>query len=164
MIFKLQKRPLRINTNSKYNTHTKPIIQRTRAADIFDSQCMKFCYKFVNKSLPEFFARYLHAIMDYTKSKHAVKTNPTCFLPGLLAHPMFWGIVSQTCCRNILGPWPKRSTLTALSRLSHCLRHISLDLIHMSVLTSIVILVIAMLHDFHCFNCMYQHLMNWISP
>ena len=32
----------------------------------------------------------------------------------------------------------------------------------MSVLTLIVILVDAMLDDFHCFNCMYQHLVNLI--
>ena len=92
-----------------------------------------------------------------------VKTNSTCFLPGLLALAMFWGIVSQTYCRIILEPLPERPTITALNHLLNCLKHILSDLIHMSVLLSIVILVDAMLDNFLCFNCMYQHLVNWIS-
>ena len=57
-IFKLQKRALRIMTNSKYNTHTEPLfkeLEMLKVKNIFDVQCMKFCYKFVNKSLPEYF-------------------------------------------------------------------------------------------------------------
>ena len=57
-IFKLQKRALRIMTNSKYNAHTEPLfkeLEMLKVSDIFDVQCMKFWYKFVNKSLPEYF-------------------------------------------------------------------------------------------------------------
>ena len=106
----------------------------------------------------------LHSIMNYTKSKHVVRTNSICFLPGPSALALFWDIKSQTCCMNILGPYPKGPTLTALNRLSHCLRHISLNLIPMYVLISIVIPVDAMLYDYYCSKCMYKHLMNYISP
>ena len=57
-IFKLQKRARRIMTNSKYNAHTEPLfkeLEMLKVKNIFDVQCMKFCYKFVNKSLPEYF-------------------------------------------------------------------------------------------------------------
>ena len=46
--------------------------------------------------------------------------------------------------------WPEGPTLTALIRLSLCLRQISLDLILMYVLISIVIPVYAMLCDSYC--------------
>ena len=65
-IFKLQKRALRIMTNSKYNAHTEPIfkeLEMRKFSDIFNVQCMKFWYKFLNKSLSE----CLHSIMNYTK-------------------------------------------------------------------------------------------------
>ena len=45
-------------TNSKYNAHTEPLFKELdmlKVNDIFCVQCMKFWYKFVNKSLPEYF-------------------------------------------------------------------------------------------------------------
>ena len=45
-------------TNSKYNAHTEPLfkeLEMLKVSDIFDVQCMKFWYKFVNKSLPKYF-------------------------------------------------------------------------------------------------------------
>ena len=45
-------------TNSKYNAHTEPLfkeLEMLKVSDIFDVQCMKFWYKFVNKSLPGYF-------------------------------------------------------------------------------------------------------------
>ena len=139
-IFKLQKRALRKMTNSKYNT-TEPlfkVLEMLKVKNIFDVQCMKFWYEFVNNSI--------------------------CFLPGLSVLVVFWDIISQTCRKNILGPYPKGPTLTALNRLSFCVRHISLNLILMYVPISIVIPVDAMLCDSHCSKCMYKHLMNYISP
>ena len=58
MIFKLQKRALRIMPTSKYNAHTEPLfieLEMPKVSDIFDVQCMKFWYKFVNRSFPEYF-------------------------------------------------------------------------------------------------------------
>ena len=57
-ISKLQKRALRIMTNSKYNAHTDPLFKQLhllKVKDIFDVQCLKFWYKFVNKKLPNYF-------------------------------------------------------------------------------------------------------------
>ena len=109
-------------------------------------------------------ARYLHSITNFTKLKHAVRTNSICFLPELSVLVMFWGTVSQNCCRNIIGLLPKGSKPTVLNRLSLCLRHIILDLTPMNVLISIVIPANTMLGDFHSSSSIYQHLMNCILP
>ena len=45
-------------TNSKYNAHTEPLFKELhllKVKDIFDVQCLKFWYKFVNKKLPNYF-------------------------------------------------------------------------------------------------------------
>ena len=119
-IFKLQKRALRIMTNSKYNAYTEPLfkeLEMLKVSDIFD---IHLCLNIL--------ARYLHSITIYTKLKRVVRTKPTCFLPELSMHIMFWGTVSQNCCRNILGLLPKGPKPTVLNRLSLCLRHLFLDL------------------------------------
>ena len=57
-ISKLQKRALRIMTNSKYNAHTEPLFKQLyllKVKDIFDVQCPKFWYKFVNEKFPNYF-------------------------------------------------------------------------------------------------------------
>ena len=57
-IFKLQKRALRILTDSKYNAHTEPLFKELKllkVKDIFNVQCLKFWYKFVNGMLPDYF-------------------------------------------------------------------------------------------------------------
>ena len=44
--------------NSKYNAHTEPLLKQLRLLkvnDIFEVQCLKFWYKFVNKKLPTYF-------------------------------------------------------------------------------------------------------------
>ena len=55
---KVTKRALRIMINSKYNSHNEPLFKRLhllRVNDIFDVQCLKFCYEFVNKKFPKYF-------------------------------------------------------------------------------------------------------------
>ena len=106
-MFKLQKRALRIMTNSKYNAHTEPLFKELDMLkmriylmfSVWNSGTHLWTSLFLN-----ILARCLHSMMNYTKKKHVVKTNSTCFLPGLLALVMFWGIVSQTYCRNVLEP------------------------------------------------------------
>ena len=44
--------------NSKYNAHTEPLFKFLRilkVKDLFDVQCLKFWYKFINKLLPAYF-------------------------------------------------------------------------------------------------------------
>ena len=72
-IFKLQKRALRIMTNSKYNAHTEPLfkeLEMLKVKNIFDVQCMKFWYKFVNKSLLEYFG----TVFTFNNELYQIKT------------------------------------------------------------------------------------------
>ena len=106
-IFKLQKRALRIMTNSKYNAHTEPLfkeLEMLKVKNIFMFNVWNSGTNLWTSHFLNILARCLHSIMNYTKSKHVVRTNSICFLPGLSALAMFWDIISQTCCQNILGP------------------------------------------------------------
>ena len=70
---KLLKRAVRIITNSKYNAHTEPLfkdLHLMKITDIFDVQCMKFWYKFSNKTLPNYF-RYM---FQYNSSLYETET------------------------------------------------------------------------------------------
>ena len=73
---KLQKRAIRIMTNSKYNAHTDPLfksLKLLKIKDIFDVQCMKFWYKFVNNNVPTYFAsmfRYNHELYEIQTRSH----------------------------------------------------------------------------------------------
>ena len=73
---KLQKRAVRIITNSKYNAHTEPLykeLQLLKITDIFDVQCMKFWYKFSNNTLPNYFRtmfRYNNTLYDVETRNH----------------------------------------------------------------------------------------------
>ena len=75
-ISKLQKRAIRIMTNSKYNAHTDPLfksLKLLKIKDIFDVQCMKFWYKFVNNNVPTYFAsmfRYNHELYEIQTRSH----------------------------------------------------------------------------------------------
>ena len=57
-IFKLQKKAVRIITNSKYNAHTEPIFKSLyllKVEDIFKLQILKFYFRHRNHSLPNYF-------------------------------------------------------------------------------------------------------------
>ena len=83
-ISKLQKRALRSMTNSRYNAHTEPFfkqLQLLKVKDIFDVQCIKFWYKFVNKKLPNYFRnmfKYNYEVHDIgTRSHDQLHLYPT---------------------------------------------------------------------------------------
>ena len=65
-IFKLQKRAVRIITNSKYNAHTDPIFKSLnilKVEDLYKQQQLKFYHKLVNERLPHYFTQIpLHPI------------------------------------------------------------------------------------------------------
>ena len=45
-------------TNSRYNAHTEPLFKQLhllKVKDIFEIQCLKFWYKYVNNKLPNYF-------------------------------------------------------------------------------------------------------------
>ena len=75
-ISKLQKQALRIMTNSRYNAHTEPLFKKLtllKVKDIFDVQCLKFWYKFVNNKLPKYFRdmfKFNHELHDIVTRNH----------------------------------------------------------------------------------------------
>ena len=84
-ISKLQKRALRIMTNSLYNAHTEPLFKQLhllKVKDIFEIQCLKFWYKYVNNKLPNYFRN----MFAYNHEWHEIETQnhdrlhlyPTC--------------------------------------------------------------------------------------
>ena len=83
-ISKLQKRALRIMTNSRYNAHTEPLLKQLHLLNvkaIFDVQCMKIWYKFVHKKRPNYFRdmfKYNHEVHDIgTRSHDRLHLYPT---------------------------------------------------------------------------------------
>ena len=65
-------------TNSKYNAHTDPIfncLEILKVKDIFDVQCLKLWYKFVNNELPYFFKSmftYNHELYETETRSHGM--------------------------------------------------------------------------------------------
>ena len=57
-LFKLQKKAVRIITHSKYNAHTNILFKKLnllKMQDICALQDYKFCYRFMNGSIPDYF-------------------------------------------------------------------------------------------------------------
>ena len=57
-LVKIQKLVMRIIANSEYNAHTEPIFKSLELLNIqrlFDLNCLKFVYRFKQRSLPSFF-------------------------------------------------------------------------------------------------------------
>ena len=91
---KLQKRAVRIITNSKYNAHTEPLfkdLHLLKITDIFDVQCMKFWYKFSNNTLPNYF-RFM---FQYNSSLYETTIECIFFQPEHLVHVTSCDIASQ---------------------------------------------------------------------
>ena len=71
-------------TNSKYNAHIDPLFKSLnllKIKDIFDVQCMKIWYKFVNNNVPTYFAsmfRYNRELYDIQTSSGSYYQCPKC--------------------------------------------------------------------------------------
>ena len=64
-LLKLQKKAIRIITNSSFNSHTDPLFKELRLLKIIDIcylQEYKFCFKFQNRTLPTYFLNELITI------------------------------------------------------------------------------------------------------
>ena len=60
-LMKLQKRAIRIITDSKYNSHTEPLLKSLnilKINDIFTIQCLKFFHNYINDRVPVFFGSF----------------------------------------------------------------------------------------------------------
>ena len=63
----LQKKAIRIITNSKYNAHTEAIFKELnllKLTDLFKLNKLKFLYKLQNKSLPEYFCEHFKITLN----------------------------------------------------------------------------------------------------
>ena len=95
-ISKLQKRALRIMTNSRYNAHTEPLFKRLyllKVKDIFDVQCMKFWYKFVKKSFQIISVTCLNIIMRFMTLELEVMISFTYTQPAQAVPVTFCDII-----------------------------------------------------------------------
>ena len=84
MIFKLQKRAIRIRTNKNFNAHNEPMFKELKMLMIkyiFDIQCLKFWFKFENNCLTSFFKstlKYNHELHDIeTRNRNKFHLFPT---------------------------------------------------------------------------------------
>ena len=71
-----KKRVLHIITNSKYNAHPERLFKKfnlLKIKDMFDVECLKFWYKFVNNELPSYFRdifKFNHELHDIETRNH----------------------------------------------------------------------------------------------
>ena len=87
-ISKLQKRALRIMTNSKYNAHTEALFKQLRLLkvnDIFDVQCLKLWYKFRQQEASKLFQRHVQIQLWATRYRYP-KPRPA----SLVSNPHQW--------------------------------------------------------------------------
>ena len=107
MIFRLQKRALRIMPNSKYNAHTDPSfrdLETLKVKKIFDVQCLKLWHKFVNNELPHFaksMFTYRHELYetDPTATVCSISIPRTLLVPIMLydtVYLIYYSRVSRT--------------------------------------------------------------------
>ena len=83
IIYKLQKRAVRIITCSKYNAHSEPIFKMLnllRIADIFLLQQLKFYFKLVNMELPTYFNN-ISLQHNYEVHQHNTRAARSLFIP-----------------------------------------------------------------------------------
>ena len=80
-----------------YNAHTEPIIKKLnllQVKDIFEVQCLKFWYKFVNNKLPNYFRdifKFNHELHDIqTRNHDRLTLYPirTSGVQNVLRHPI----------------------------------------------------------------------------
>ena len=83
IIYKLQKRAVRIITCSKYNAHSQPIFKMLNLlhiADIFILQQLKFYFKLVNMELPTYFNN-MTCQHNYEVHQHSTRAAISLFIP-----------------------------------------------------------------------------------
>ena len=82
----LQKRAVRVITKSSYTAHTEPIFKKLKTlklSDLCALHDLKFCFKYVNKLLPEYFNNFLVR----NSENHSIETrNSSNFQLPLVKH------------------------------------------------------------------------------
>ena len=83
-LFLLQKKAVRIITNSSHLTHTPPLFSKLSLLNIFDihrHQCAIFVYKFIHKQLPVNFDSYF--LSKHDVHSHNTRTSHHLFAPSV---------------------------------------------------------------------------------
>ena len=81
-ITKLQKRTIRIISNSHYNAHTEPLFKKLnilKFTDLCVLHDLKFCFKFNNNTLPHYF----YSITENISHDHLTRQNNTYRVPSV---------------------------------------------------------------------------------
>ena len=80
----LQKKALRIITNSDYLAHTEPICKKLRIlkiSDMFSVALWKFYYKLMNNKLPEYFS-FMKPVLPTATERYKIR-NPSFHTPAI---------------------------------------------------------------------------------
>ena len=87
-ITKLQKRAIRVITNSKYNAHVEPLLKQLnllKVSDIFHNSLLKLFYKYKSGNLPHYIMHIFSdatSTHDYNTRSHTILDHPTTHLFG----------------------------------------------------------------------------------
>ena len=115
-IVKLQKRAIRVITNSKYNAHVEPLLKRLnllKVSDIFRNSLLKLFYKYKSGNLPH----YIMLMFSDATSTHNYNTryNP------ILNHPISSLFGSEKCVRHHLPRVIEETDPNVLEKVdTHC--------------------------------------------
>ena len=83
-LYLLQKKALRIITNSDYLAHTEPLCKRLRIlkiSDMFSMALWKFFYKLMNNKLPEYFS-FMKPVLPVATERYEIR-NPSFHAPAI---------------------------------------------------------------------------------
>ena len=111
---KLQKRAIRTITCSKYNSHTEPIFKKLnllKLKDLFNLNVLKFFFKFINQTLPEYFMQSFH--INNRRDNRTYNTRSSTQIPANLTNTMF----AQSCLRSILPRMINNTSEVILSKI-----------------------------------------------
>jgi len=84
-IFKLQKKAVRIISQSKYNSHSEPIfktLKLLKIQDIYKLQQLKIIHKIINKSIPKYFET-MNLIFFHDIHTHNTRHKNTALVPKI---------------------------------------------------------------------------------
>ena len=138
---KIQKRAIRIISNSKYNAHTEPIFKALdlfKIKDMLDLNSLKFYYKYLKNNLPAYFysfkittqgARHNHDTrhgdvihIDHTRTCIGDK-RVRIYIPSVInATPKFYNRKLQLLVSKV--PLPTSINISSIDTLTHVPNHI----------------------------------------
>ena len=112
-IFKLQKKAVRIISNSKYNEHTDPLFKRLgllKVQDIFNKQCLKLYHKICNNNAPDYFK----SMFNLNSQFHSYDTRQN----SSLHIPFTRTVFAEKCIRHYIPVLIHRTPLCITQKLS----------------------------------------------